>query len=91
MIDLSRENILEIYYLVEKLVEIFHDDERAHNRETINRFIADYYPSIHKLYYETIWNALTIEERQAILGADYTDDRGRDYALGGKLLSERKN
>ena len=43
MIDLSRENILEIYYLVEKLVEIFHDDERAHNRETINRFIADYY------------------------------------------------
>ena len=44
------------------------------NKEDINiikKFGDTYYPIIHKLYYKTLWNALTIEQRKEILGEDY--------------------
>ena len=82
MIPLNRENHLELYYLLEELVSLFHDPDRYHNAMTIERFAENYYPLIHHLYYETVWNALSIEERKRILGEDYVDEiDGKDHFI----------
>lgn len=68
---LNKEDIMEIYLLMDKLNEIFHDPARSEDINTIKKFGDTYYPIIHKLYYKTLWNALTIEQRKEILGEDY--------------------
>ena len=68
---LNKEDIMEIYLLMDKLNEIFHDPSRSEDIDTIKKFGDKYYPIIHKLYYKTLWNALTIEQRKEILGEDY--------------------
>ena len=68
---LNKEDIMEIYLLMDKLNEIFHDPSRSEDIDTIKKFGDKYYLIIHKLYYKTLWNALTIEQRKEILGEDY--------------------
>ena len=68
---LNKEDIMEIYLLMDKLNEIFHDPTRSEDVNVIKKFGDTYYPTIHKLYYKTLWNALTIEQRKEILGEDY--------------------
>lgn len=68
---LNKEDIMEIYLLMDKLNEIFHDPSRSEDIDIIKKFGDKYYPIIHKLYYKTLWNALTIEQRKEILGEDY--------------------
>ncbi|QEY25356.1 hypothetical protein [Neisseria zalophi] len=68
---LNRDEIMEIYLLIEELNDIFHDPDRFGNINIIQKFGDEYYPTIHKLYYETLWNALTIDQRKEILGEDY--------------------
>ena len=68
---LNEEDIMEIYLLMDKLNEIFHDPSRSEDINIIKEFGDKYYPIIHKLYYKTLWNALTIEQRKEILGEDY--------------------
>ena len=68
---LNKEYIMEIYLLMDKLNEIFHDPSRSKDINIIKEFGDTYYPIIHKLYYKTLWNALTIEQRKEILGEDY--------------------
>ena len=71
---LNKEYIMEIYLLMDKLNEIFHDPSRSEDINIIKEFGDTYYPIIHKLYYKTLWNALTIEQRKEILGEDYTHE-----------------
>lgn len=71
---LNKEDIMEIYLLMDKLNEIFHDPSRSEDINIIKKFGDIYYPIIHKLYYKTLWNALTIEQRKEILGEDYTHE-----------------
>ena len=71
--NLTRQDIIRIYFLMEKLIEIFHDNNRAYNEKIISEFIDEYYPIIYDLYYRIIWNVLTTEERKNILGDDYID------------------
>ena len=63
---LNKEYIMEIYLLMDKLNEIFHDPSRSEDINIIKEFGDTYYPIIHKLYYKTLWNALTIEQRKEI-------------------------
>ena len=74
MTILNKEDIMEIYLLMDKLNEIFHDPSRSEDINIIKKFGDAYYPIIHKLYYKTLWNALTIEQRKEILGEDYTHE-----------------
>ena len=76
---LNKEDIMEIYLLMDKLNEIFHDPSRSEDINIIKKFGDTYYPIIHKLYYKTLWNALTIEQRKEILGEDYTHDNYGKY------------
>ena len=71
---LNKEDIMEIYLLIDKLNEIFHDPSRSEDINIIKKFGDAYYPIIHKLYYKTLWDALTIEQRKEILGEDYTHE-----------------
>lgn len=71
---LNKEDIMEIYLLMDKLNEIFHDPSRSEDINIIKKFGDAYYPIIHKLYYKTLWDALTIEQRKEILGEDYTHE-----------------
>lgn len=41
------------------------------NQKIVTRFAENYYPTIHKLYYETLWNALSIQQRKDILEQDF--------------------
>ncbi|WP_197272156.1 hypothetical protein [Neisseria sp. 83E34] len=68
---LNQDDVMEIYLLLDKLNEIFHDPDRSGDINIIQKFGDTYYPVIHKLYYETVWNSLTIEQRKEILGEDY--------------------
>ena len=68
---LNKEYIMEIYLLMDKLNEIFHYPSRSEYINIIKKIGYTYYPIIHKLYYKTLWNALTIEQRKEILGEDY--------------------
>ncbi|UOO76063.1 hypothetical protein LVJ85_08375 [Neisseria sp. Dent CA1/247] len=68
---LNKNDIMEIYLLMEQLNKIFHDPDRSGDINIIQKFGDEYYPVIHKLYYNTLWNALTIEQRKEILGEDY--------------------
>ena len=76
---LNKEDIMEIYLLMDKLNEIFHDPARSEDINTIKKFGDTYYPIIHKLYYKTLWNALTIEQRKEILGEDFTYENYGKY------------
>ena len=71
---LNKEDIMEIYLLMDKLNEIFHDPSLSEDINIIKKFGDAYYPIIHKLYYKTLWDALTIEQRKEILGEDYTHE-----------------
>ena len=79
MKTLNKDNIMEIYMLMDKLNEIFHDPDRSGDITIIQKFGDEYYPIIHKLYYETLWNALTIEQRKEILGEDYDNEIHGQY------------
>ncbi|QEY27096.1 hypothetical protein D0T92_01405 [Neisseria zalophi] len=68
---LNRDEIMEIYLLIEELNDIFHDSDRFGNINIIQKFVDEYYPTIHKLYYKILWNALTIDQRKQILEEDY--------------------
>ena len=50
---LNKEDIMEIYLLMDKLNEIFHDPTRSEDINVIKKFGDTYYPTIHKLYYKT--------------------------------------
>ena len=76
---LNKEDIMEIYLLMDKLNEIFHDPTRSEDINVIKKFGDTYYPTIHKLYYKTLWNALTIEQRKEILGEDFTYENYGKY------------
>lgn len=76
---LNKEDIMEIYLLMDKLNEIFHDPSRSEDINIIKEFGDTYYPIIHKLYYKTLWNALTIEQRKEILGEDYNHENYGKY------------
>lgn len=75
MEKLTEEDVLKLYLLLEKLNDIFHDPDRVTNQKIMDRFAENYYPTIHKLYYETLWNALTIQQRKDVLGADFVIGR----------------
>ena len=49
---LNKEDIMEIYLLMDKLNEIFHDPTRSEDINVIKKFGDTYYPTIHKLYYK---------------------------------------
>ena len=68
---LNQNDVMEIYLLMDKLNEIFHDPDRSGDINIVQKFGDEYYPLIHKLYYKTLWNALTLEQRKEILGEDY--------------------
>lgn len=72
---LTEKDIFKLYLLLEKLNEIFHDPDRVANQEIVARFAENYYPTIHKLYYETFWNALSIQQRKAVLAEDFVTGR----------------
>lgn len=92
MKKLTENDILKLYLLLDKLNEIFHDPERASNQKIINRFIKNYYPTIHKLYYETIWNALSIMQRKEILGEDFTiGSHDKDHFISQEYSLEEKD
>lgn len=71
MVQLTDEDIKNIWDLLENLNDIFHDYEKFNNKEIINEFQIHYYPIIHKLYYETIWNILTDEQKLEFTGEEY--------------------
>lgn len=71
MIILNKEDIMEIYLLMDKLNEIFHDPKRSEDVNIMQKFGDTNYPIIHKLYYQTLWNALTTEQRKEVLGENY--------------------
>ncbi|MCX2961650.1 hypothetical protein [Rodentibacter caecimuris] len=73
MKKLTEKDILKIYLLLDKLNEIFHDECRTRDLKIISSFAENYYPTIHNLYYETVWNALTIDQRKKILGEDFIE------------------
>lgn len=63
---LNRKDIMEIYLLLDKLNEIFHDPDRSRDVKIIQKFKDEYYPIINKLYTTTLWNALSVEQQKEI-------------------------
>lgn len=57
-IEVSLEEIIEIFYLLEELNDFFHDPSKYSDKEAVERFITEKYPSINKGYYKTVWNWL---------------------------------
>lgn len=92
MIPLTGENHLEIYYLPEELVRIFHDQDHPHDPAVTNWFVANYFPLMHHLYYETMWNALYHPaEREQVMGEDYaaeTDGQDKIISEAAKLYRQ---
>ncbi|ULJ62268.1 hypothetical protein MIS46_09935 [Wielerella bovis] len=88
MIALDKEDIFEIYILLDKLIETFRQNENIQDNKLLCEFIDEYFPLISKLYYETVWNALTIEQRKQIVGEeDYVDEiYGVDYFIDKEHL-----
>ncbi|MCQ9124041.1 MULTISPECIES: hypothetical protein [Rodentibacter] len=92
MKKLTEKDILKIYLLLDKLNEIFHDEERTLDQGIISRFADNYYPTIHKLYYETVWNALTVQQRKDILGEDFIEGiYDKDYFILQEYSLEEKD
>lgn len=49
--QLTNEDIKDIWILLEILNDIFHDPDKFNDKTIINQFQINYYPLIHKLYY----------------------------------------
>lgn len=69
---LNQDEIMEIYMLLKRLDETFKDMDCERDIDIADKFGDDNYPLIHKLYYKTIWNSLSIEQRKEILEEDFT-------------------
>ena len=66
--QLTNEDIKDIWILLEILNDIFHDPDKFNDKTIINQFQINYYPLIHKLYYFTIWDKLTDEQQIEFTG-----------------------
>ena len=63
---LKQSDVMDIYLLTDKLVEIFHDPDRKRDVRIINKFKNEYFPLIDKLYHHTLWDELSEEQKQEI-------------------------
>lgn len=57
-IEISLNEVKEVFYLLEELNAFFHDRGKYSDKESLQKFITKNYPLIHKGYYNTVWNWL---------------------------------
>lgn len=55
---MKKEELKELYLLLEELNEFFHQPENYLSSEKTNEFAKKIYPDINKMYYETVWDSL---------------------------------
>lgn len=64
-IKVDKEEVVQIFLLLEKLNAFFHQPLNYENDEDIKAFIqGDIYPMISEAYYEIVWNWLPPEIQQ---------------------------
>lgn len=70
---LNKEDIMEIYLLLRDLYKLFYFNEGKHSVDIdmVDRFGDEKIHIMHKLYYKTLWNSLSIDQRKAILKEDF--------------------
>lgn len=73
MINIDDDGIKELWLLLETLNDIFHDPDKFCDSNVILNFQKDFYPIIHKMYYDTLWNSLTRKQKSEFTGDEFVD------------------
>jgi hypothetical protein len=60
-INISIAEAEEVFELLEKVNELFHQPMHFKNTELVEKFAEENYQQIEKLYYEVVWNWLPKE------------------------------
>ncbi|SIO06601.1 hypothetical protein SAMN02745824_2818 [Parasphingorhabdus marina DSM 22363] len=68
-VEVPVENVRDLFQLMEKMNDLFHQPRNLKDGKRIARFADENYPSIHKAYYEILWNLLPEEDRKTIENA----------------------
>ncbi len=68
-ITVDPEEVEELFDLLEKLNNFFHQSMNFDSQEKVEAFATQIYPEISKAYYETVWEWLPQEVKQEIEGS----------------------
>lgn len=55
---MEREELKDLYLLLEELNDFFHQPENFKDSADIERFATKIYPGLKEMYYETVWSWL---------------------------------
>lgn len=63
-VSISVEEIKEVFELLEKINDLFHQPLSYRETEIVENFADSNYQEIKKLYYDTVWKWLPEEEQK---------------------------
>jgi len=65
-IKISATEVRELFALMEEIQDLFHQPMYYEDKDTVIKFADKHYPSIHKAYYQTLWNLLPQKDKDRI-------------------------
>ncbi|MDG6099742.1 hypothetical protein EXU34_19980 [Alteromonas sp. ZYF713] len=66
-VEISEEELFELYEFMERANEFFHQPMNYPDVEKVTKFAEENYPVIRKYYYEVLWDKLPKELQDKIL------------------------
>jgi len=78
-IQVSLDEVIEVFLFLEELNSFFHDPEKYGNQAKLLRYIENgMYDKLHTAYYETVWNWLPEEVQKQIEDRPSPFDQSHD-------------
>ena len=64
---MKRDDLRDLYILLEELNDFFHQPDNYSSVEQVQRFAKKIYPDISKMYYETVWKSLPKDVQEELV------------------------
>ncbi len=65
-VEVDLEEVIRVFNLIEKMQAFMHQTEKYNDLNTRESFMRDYYPEVHSLYYDIVWDWLPEEKKKEI-------------------------
>jgi hypothetical protein len=67
-VNIDINEIKRVFFLIEKINDVFHQEENFMDQKLMKKFANENYSEIHELYYKIIWNWLPKDVQEEIIG-----------------------
>ena len=66
-ITLTEDQLLELFSFMEEANDIFHQQMKYQDSKLVEAFVSKHYKTIHKYYYDVLWEKLPDQIKNEIL------------------------